>query len=845
MSKYLNNNLFAYKRSGSRLRIFLFSIVAFFSIAIIIAVFFGVHLVTQYAAELPAAKDIIIRSEESSQVLDRNNRVIKTLYLSEQRVYISLSDVSNYLQNAVVASEDERFFKHNGFDFRGFMRAVYSNMVSGDFAEGGSTITQQLARDIYLTNDKTITRKIKEIILSLRIEQNYKKTEILELYLNQAYFGESCYGVETASKKYFNKRAKDLDLAEASLLTAVLPAPSVYSLRGSMELVKKQQTIVLAKMVANGYITQQEADLAYKKNVVINTGNTLPNNQTLLADGSDYFLDFIKEEVQKTVSFSELYKGGLKIYTTFDPEIQKIAFQSLKKVLEEGQKNGSLPTNKKDKLGVIQPQGAVVVLSPKTGEIYAMVGGRDYLNTKFNRATALRQPGSAFKTFVYTAAIDSGVLAPESILVSEPINVDGWRPKEWSYSYFGALTVRQAIRISSNIAAVKAILRVGVQKVVDYAKKMGIQSPLLAVPSIALGTVEVKPIDMASAYSVIANKGLLNPPYSLVKIEKRNYLDPVFSHKQSTKQVISPQSAYLMADLLKEPISPDGTASAVGIPGLYMAGKTGTTENFKDGWFVGFTPYISIAIYVGSDSKAVDLSSVTNYGSVFSGKTFRSIMSQLYFGPLKKRFPNTDWEAPQGFIRLKICTVTGKLANITCPFRWETYIYGNEPILCPQKHTLPKKEEKTPDKPDTKKPSDPKTPSDPANPGDKKDPTQPPGEQKPTPPVPEPPDNPTEPTIPENSFNKPPLSDTDAFRVEFSSSRIKKGSPVEIDLQVNDQNGVSFEIFINGNLLAYLNEYPFRHYYLPEESGENLFQAVLKDKDGNILGTKILYFYVF
>lgn len=842
MSKYWSRNLFAYKKVGSRLRIFSLSIIVFFCFFLLIGLLVGYQLIQQYSKELPAAKDIIIRSEESSQVLDRNKKVIKTLYLTEQRVFTSLSDISTSMQNAVVASEDERFFKHNGFDLRGFFRAVYSNIVSGDFVEGGSTITQQLARDIYLTNDKTITRKVKEIILSLRIEENYKKTEILELYLNQAYFGESCYGVETASRKFFNKRAKDLDLAEATLLTAVLPAPSVYSLRESLELVKEQQKIVLEKLVSNGYITKSESDQAYQKKVVINTGNTLPNNQTLLSDGADYFLDFMKEEVQKTVSFSELYKGGLTIHTTFDPDIQKIAFQSLKKVLEDGQKSGALPTNKKDKLGVLQPQGAVVVLSPKTGEILAMVGGRDYQNTKFNRTTALRQPGSAFKTFVYTAAIDSGVLAPESILVSEPINIDGWRPKEWSYGYFGALSVRSAIRISSNIAAVKAAMKVGLTKVVEYANKMGLQNPLLPVPSIALGTVEVRPLDMASAYGVIANKGLRNPPFSIVKIEKRNFLDPIFLHKSTTKQVISPQAAFLMADLLKEPISGDGTASAVGIPGIYMAGKTGTTENFKDGWFVGFTPLLSAAIYVGSDSKEVDLSSVTNYGSVFSGKVFRSLMQQIYFGSLAKRFPNQDWVTPQGLIRLKICTITGKVANTSCPYRIGTYIYGSEPSLCQEKHVSSQPDTKKPETKDPKKSEEKKPPSPPDDSKEKKDPSPktPEDQQPPSPPTEE------ESVIePENSFYKTPISDTDAFRVEFSSIRIKKGSPIEIDLQINNQAGVSFEIYINGNLVSYMNEYPYRYYFLPEEAGENLFQAVLKDKDGNILGSKIMYFYVF
>lgn len=847
MSKYVNSTVFWYKKSASKLRIFFISLFSIFLFFLIFASLFGYQVVSQYSRELPQAKNLVIRTEESSQILDRNKNVLKTLFLSEQRIYDPLTDISKHMQNAVIASEDERFYQHNGFDPKAVIRAIFHNLLSGDFAEGGSTITQQLARNVFLTADKTISRKVKEIILSIRIEQNYKKTEILELYLNQAFFGEGCYGVETASRKYFNKHAKDLTLAEASLLTAVLPAPSVYSIRYSLPIVKEQQKTVLYKMRINGYITEAEEKKALETIVKLSSGNTLPDNQTILADGSDYFVDYVKEEVQKKLSFSELYKGGLKIQTTIDPGIQKIAFSSFTKILDEGQKTGSLPTGRKDSKGTIQPQGAVVVLSPKTGEILAMVGGRNYQNTKFNRSTALRQPGSSFKIFAYTAAIDTGVLSPESILVSEPVNIDGWRPREWTYGYFGAMSVRRAIAISSNIAAVKATMKVGLDKTVEYAKRLGIKSELIAVPSIALGSVEVRPLDMASAYGVLSNRGKYLEPNSILKIEKRNFSEPLFVPKNVAKQVISPQAAYIMTDLLKGPISPDGTASQVGIPDLYMAGKTGTTENFRDGWFVGYTPYFSISVYVGSDSKEVDLSAVQNYGSVFSGKIFKSIMNQIYFGKGNTHIPNTDWERPEGLIQLKICMVTGKIANISCPFHYETHILGSEPGVCEQKHVPKKiveKDKKTKD-PAKKVPDDKKTTTDDKNTAEKpKEPDQPAN----PPETPSEPNNPTEPppTAPPNqSFTKPPISDSDTFRVEFSSNKIKKGSPVEINFQINDPTGSSLEIFINGNLVAYLTDYPFRYYYFPEEEGENLFQAVLKNSNGSILGSKIFYFYVF
>ncbi|MCE5223412.1 PBP1A family penicillin-binding protein [bacterium] len=850
MSKYYRKSSLLPKKSSIGKRIL--SFVLFLLVVSIGSVFaYFSTVVKEYARELPSAKDILIQPEESSQILDQNGKLLKILFLSEQRLYVKLSDISPALQNAIIASEDERFYQHHGFDLRAFLRAVVKNLITQDFSEGGSTITQQLARNVFLTMDKTISRKVKEIILSTRIEQTFKKTEILELYLNQSYFGEGCYGVETTARKFFNKPAKEINLAEASLMTAILPAPSIYTVKHIDTVLKAKQRGVLDKMVKNGYITKEEADQAWAAPITVQEKETVSNNQTLLADGADYFIDYVKEEAVKILSVSELYKGGLKIYTTLDSDVQHEAYHSFTQVLNQAEKEGVLPTGKKDTLGTLQPQGAIVSLSPKTGKILAIVGGRDYQNTKFNRALAERQPGSSFKIFPYTASIDHGLLGPESYLVSEAVNIDGWRPKEWTSGFFGKMTVRRAIAISSNIAAIKAMLKVGVAETVVYARKMGITSNLIEVPSIALGTVEVKPLDMASAYGVVANKGVYNPPYAILKIEKRELADPIYEHQDSPKQVISPQAAYLMTDLLKGPLSSDGTASQIRVDGIPLAGKTGTTENFRDGWFVGITPSLATAVYVGADSKEIDLSFVANYGSTFSGKIFHDFIASLYLPLGSAKFHDEDWIKPEGYITLRVCNASGRLARTNCPYHIETRIMGAEMDYCTDKHVPPvknpdqktdpkqpnendpeeggKEPEKTPGAEDPNQPDKPQNPIDPNNP-------TPPTESEPSP---------SQPNEPDSSFYRSPVSESDLFRVEFGTNQINFRSPVDINCSILDPLGASIEIYVNGQLVAFLTEYPYRYYYLPETTGENLFQAVLKSGSGQILGTKIYYFWVF
>ncbi|MCK5849119.1 MAG: PBP1A family penicillin-binding protein [Caldisericia bacterium] len=839
-------------------------VIVFFTLFILICVssglFFLYTLYSQYSQELPKPEDIVIKREESSRVFDRDGNLLQVLFLTEQRIYVSLNEISNPIQKAIVASEDERFYLHEGVDFKAVLRALYVNFLQGDLAQGGSTLTQQLARNVFLTQEKTYTRKLKEIILSMRIEEVFRKTEILEMYINQCYFGEGCYGIETASRKYFNKNASEINLAEASLLTAVLPSPSTLSIYRTFEDVKVRQMFVLEKMVKNGFINEQEAEEAYNAKITVFEGNSISNNNVLLLNGIDYFIDYIEEQVINQLSSEELYMGGLRIYTTISKPVQEACWNSLNEVLTSAEKSGKLPTDKIDSLEVLQPQGAVVALAPSTGEILAMVGGRDYENTKFNRALALRQPGSSFKVFPYSAALDTGVVAPESREVSEYINIDGWAPKEWSGGYFGPMTIRRAIQISSNIVAVKTLLKVGIEKVLDYAYGMGIETKLLPVPSIALGSVDVRPLDMASAFGTISNNGEHVKPVSILRIEKRGSKKAIYERKIEKTQALSPQAAWLMTQLLQTPISPGGTASSLRVPGIHMAGKTGTTENYKDGWFVGFTKGISMAVYIGSDSKEVDLSYIRNYGSEFAGKIFKSIIQKVYKPTFPLKLQNERWSKPEGIVSIRVCNETGLRANRTCYYHVETRINGLFPSYCLRKHPPPPKAEEDKkengkdkkdeekDKKIDKKPDDKneKSNNSEKNREPEKNPDKQPSKPEPSkPPKDEPSPEPSKPPEPASSFQKPAISDTGDFSVSFSSQKVSFGSTTVIEFTVWDPQAASIELYVNGSLVAVLNQYPYRYYYSPINSGENIFQAVLRGSSKNILGNKIIPIFVF
>ncbi|MDI6861746.1 MAG: PBP1A family penicillin-binding protein, partial [Caldisericia bacterium] len=565
---------------------------------------------------------------------DREGNLIKVVFFSENRIFVSLNEVPKHFIDALIASEDERFFKHKGVDFKAIIRSLFINIKTKEIIEGASTITMQLARELFLSKEVTLERKIKEMILALRLEKLYSKEEILTYYINQVFFGSGAYGVEAAARRYFGKHAKDLSLAESAMLVGILPSPSLTNPLVDFERAKIEQKRVLQRMVKVGFITQEEADKAYEEEIILKEFKEEVSN-----DPNGWFIDYVKDRVREILGEEILYKGGLKIYTTIDPKIQNLAYQTFNKVIEDNVK-AKIFSNKKDDLGVRQPQGAVVILDPKTGEILAMVGGRDYSETQFNRALALRKPGSSFKIFDYTPAIENGVVTPATIINSDYIELQGWIPKEWEGSYFGKLTVRDAITYSSNICAVKTGLRVGLDRVVYYARKMGIRTPLEPYPSMTIGGFEVTPLDMAVAYGVLANMGERVDARGITKILGKDGR-PLYESKPNPVRVVSKEASYIMTDLFKS-VTYYYFPEFRGIP---LACKSGTAGDFTSGWFIGYTKDFVVSTYIGSDKELIGLEGVKNWGRRFAGEVWRGIFKEL----IKIKKP-TDWERPEKVI---------------------------------------------------------------------------------------------------------------------------------------------------------------------------------------------------
>ncbi len=658
------------KRLNKYVKILLIILIIFVIIFASVSIY-AYSVYKEYSAALPNIKDIQYEPPQSSEIYDRNGNLIKTVYFAENRIYVSLNDVSKNFIDALIASEDERFYTHKGVDYMALIRALFSNIRAGTIVSGFSTITMQLARELFLTKEVTLERKFKEMILALRLEKIYSKEEILTYYVNQIFFGSGAYGVEAGARRYFGKHAKDLTLAESAMLVGVLPSPSVYPPTINFDLAKERQKIVLERMVKNGFITEEEKEKALNEEIILKEYKEDVSN-----DPNGWFIDYVKDRVREILGEEILYKGGLKIYTTIDPDIQNLAFTSFNKVIDDNVK-AKIFSNKKDELGVKQPQGAVVVLNPKTGEILSMVGGRDYSETQFNRTLALRKPGSSFKIFDYTPAIENGVVTPATILVSEEMEIAGWKPTEWEEKgkFFGALNVRQALTKSSNICAVKTGLRVGLDRVVYYAKKMGIRTPLEPYPSMTIGGFEVTPLDMAVAYGVLSNMGERVDATGVLKIIGKDGR-VVYENKTNPVRVVSPEASYVMTDIFKDVLYyyfPQ-------FKNLPIACKSGTSGDFTSAWFIGYTNDYVVSCYVGSDKELIGLEGVYNWGSRFAGQIWKNVMQEL----IKIKKP-VDWEKPEKVVYAKVCSDSGLLPTPFCTnTKTEIFISGYEPKYeCP------------------------------------------------------------------------------------------------------------------------------------------------------------------
>lgn len=578
-------------------------------------------------SDLPEVANV--KPAASSQIYDVHGNLITTVHATENRLPVKLSQVPKDLQNAFIATEDNRFYSHHGVDPIGIMRAIWVNIAHDGVAEGGSTITQQLARNAFLTQDRTLKRKIMEAMLAIRIEQYYTKQEILEMYLNQIYFGQGAYGVQAAAHVYFGKNVQDLDLAQSAMLAGLPQSPNYYSPLTNYKAGKARQAVVLGQMVKYDYIDQATADKAKDEDLGLREKSEAAHSD----NNASYFIDYVISEIAEKYGDDAVYKDGLKIYTTIDMKAQDAAVQAMH----------NLPNFYTDDKGLTQPQGAFIAINPHNGYIVAMVGGRG--DDSFNRAVlAERQPGSAFKPFVYLAAIQDG-MTPGTVMDDKKIEFNGWSPKNYEGTYSGQMTLRYALQHSANTIAVQLADAVGMRKVLNLASSLGIttlddsKDNNLAA---ALGglTNGVKPIDMAVAYGTLANGGVKVKPVAITKIVDRNG-QVVEENSTEEQRVVDPKYAYVITNMLESVMS-GGTGGGASI-GRPAAGKTGTTDESKDAWFVGYTPDLVAAVWMGDDYGIETLDGIT--GGTVPAVIWRDFMSQALNA---MEIPASDFTVPPG-----------------------------------------------------------------------------------------------------------------------------------------------------------------------------------------------------
>ncbi len=546
-----------------------------------------------FTHDLPQIRDLeSFRPHAITRIFSVNKVLLAEIYL-EKRDPVPLKQIPLYLRAALVATEDRKFYKHSGVDVKGIARAIIKDIMAGKFIEGASTITQQLAKTLFLTPRKTIVRKIKEAILAFQLERRYTKDEILELYLNQVYFGSGAYGVASAAGIFFGKSVQDLDLAECALIAGMPKSPSRYSPLVNKALALKRRNIVLKQMLDTGIISAREYDHAI--NTEINTDHDRQRSTR-----APYFIEYVKKNLEDILGASTLYKGGLSIYTTLDYRLQQAA--------EKAVADGLLSLqNRMMKHNTAQgdAQAALISIGVKSGDIIAMVGGRDFDQSMYNRAiSARRQPGSAFKPIVYAYAVEHG-FAQNQLLLDAPIVFRGaskgndWRPQNFSETYLGEITLRKALAVSQNIPAVRLIEMLGPSSVARFAHTLGIESTLDPNLSLALGTSEVTLLNLTSAYTVFTRRGQWIEPFGVIEVtDHRGRV--LYSAKPQKRLVMTREGAAIVTNMLESVIK-DGTGRKARILRGPLAGKTGTTNDYKDALFVGFSPAVAAGVWVGRD----------------------------------------------------------------------------------------------------------------------------------------------------------------------------------------------------------------------------------------------------
>jgi penicillin-binding protein 1A len=528
---------------------------------------------------------------QGSRIFDDNDELVTELHV-ERRIFVPLAQIPQSLRDAIIATEDRRFYSHWGVDPIGIARAVVQNYRRGRIVEGGSTITQQLTKVLFLTPDKSLERKLKEAVLAVELERRYSKDRILEMYLNQVYFGQGAYGVEAAARTYFGKSVSELSVREAALLAGLPRAPTSYSPFDHPEAAKLRRELVLRRLVEYGTLKPAEA----KRLARTDLGVIPPERRRTTGQ---YFVEYVQQALEAKYGADMVFKGGLNVYTTLNPTMQLAAEQSVREGLKalEGRTAKGRPGE--------HPEGALVTIDPRTGHVKAMVGGYDFFRSEFNRAVqARRQPGSAFKPFVYIAALEAGFTPATRVddsPVTYPVGQNGnpWKPENYDRKFRGPTTLQQAIEESVNVVTVKLQERVGINRTIQVARRLGITSPLHANLTLALGSSDLTLLELTSAYGAIANQGTWVPPTVIRYVtDAQGRLLEEFLPEG--REAISPETAYLATMMLRGVVE-RGTGQGAKVLGRPIAAKTGTTNDYSNAWFIGFTPSLVTGVWVGYD----------------------------------------------------------------------------------------------------------------------------------------------------------------------------------------------------------------------------------------------------
>ena len=649
-----------------------------------------------------------------TRIYSADGKVLSELFV-QKRVFVELYNIPTHMQNAVIASEDRRFYEHWGLSLRSVARAIGINILSLSYRQGFSTLTQQLARNLYKTIgfEDSILRKIKEVITAIQIERTYTKDEILEMYLNTVHFGHGTYGVEAATKRFFGKESKELSVDESALLVGLLPSPASYSPVRHPERARKRRNTVLRLMKEQGHITYSEHSQYRAMTLESITDEPIKGL-------APYFTEYVRRLLEKEDEALDIniYRDGLKIYTTLDSRLQVLAEKFVLNAINksQGKLNNRIMNNQeefellghltiydedsvkmmmqgeeqlyKDLRAKLLVQTAFVAINPKTGGIMAMIGGRPDYHDQYNRSVqAKRQPGSVFKPFVYTTALENGYTVSQQLL-NQPVvlnvqNTDGswvkWKPQNYGGSTGGLTTLREGLRKSLNLISVRIVQQdyAPAEQVKRTAQRMGISTDIRAVDAIALGTSEVIPLEMVSAYAAFANKGVYSKPFAITKIEDR-YGNTIREYGSVQYEVLSEETAYLMTNLMQT-VMDRGTGGSARWKYNFTrpaAGKTGTTQGWSDAWFVGFTPQLAAGVWYGVDDYQVSLGKGQD-GSKAALPSWAQFMRESHN---TLELPRVNFQKPSGVAVYEICSVSKMGSRKACPIEKEVYKVGTEPI---------------------------------------------------------------------------------------------------------------------------------------------------------------------